>query len=701
MKLLSSFLLVLCVVAQPALPLLPSGVTIDMVKMIQVNSGGTVEFVQSTDSSSTIANRMSTPPVIKFDLATGILTVDVAVASGASLLKPGLVAAFLAVVLCAFNSNNKNSAFLVFLFLGLGVASAGMVVADIIIRVPGCFHTEGVGGKILLFDTECLGVNVATFQAPDQPVATVSSHNEWEPINPATSFLPANDHGQHYLDANQQYEIWRATYGRVFAATEKANFLVFTEACRVQNLEPNRDWTAACNQFAHLTYSDWMNLILANNEAHIAAGVAEAGRRRLLSHEEDRYSHIDENHARQLLQTTSFTWVGKGKLTPVKDQGNCGSCYAPSSSSQMEAHLAIVKNTVPIVLSREQLKSCSVNFPGCNGGSPYRMYQYAQGVSGLGTEAAYPYAPTDQACRGNLPPLAYKNSGSISIANNELAFKAALATAPIAVTVCAGTWNNYAGGVFKSCGDSQTCAVNHAVLLVGYGTDATLGPYWLIQNSWNTWWGESGFMRLPRTDSSAQNTGACGLTRYVGYQALTPVSGSLPGATDCQGSWSAFTTCTKTCGGGTQSRTWTTSAQPTNGGAACPVSPQSQTCNTALCGGGTGACLHVANSVLGANGDGDYKKSVDWNQNWCGTATNPQYLMTKNGNQLALFFYATNCYNNVRTQGMWGLGPASIPRAAYQWSDKVTIPASGVVPGPNMATGASWTIQFSTGTTCV
>jgi hypothetical protein len=119
-----------------------------------------------------------------------------------------------------------------------------------------------------------------------------------------------------------------------------------------------------------------------------------------------------------------------------------------------------------------------------------------------------------------------------------------------------------------------------------------------------------------------------------------------------------------------------------------------------LCGGVTGTCLHVANSVLGANGDGDYKKSANWNQNWCGTTTNPQYLMTKNGNQLALFFFATNCYNNVKTAGMWGLGPASIPRAAYQWSNKVTI-TNGVIPGPEKATGTSWTIQFSTGTTCV
>jgi hypothetical protein len=691
--------MVSAVLAQPSTPLLPSGVTIDMVKLIQVKSGGTVEFQQSMDGTSTITNRLSIPPIIKFDTNTGILTVDTAYMNAAAMLKPGLFAAFLAVALCAFNANNKHSAFLLLLCLGLGVASAGLVIADLTIRVPGCFHSEGIDGKTLVFDETCLDANVTSFQADASPVATVGNNYEWEPITPATSFLPANDHGQHYLTPEQQYEVWRATFGKVYNEVEKANFFAFTEACRVQNMDPNRDWTAACNQFAGMSYADWQNLILADNANQLSQD--NVGRR-LLSTEEDMFATIDHDARRKLLQTTSFTWVGKGKLTPVKDQGQCGSCYAHSSSSQMEAHLAIVRGTSPVALSREQLKDCSLNSPGCNGGSPFRMYEYAAKTTGLGTEAGLTYKPSNQLCPGSLPALAYKNTGSVSIAANELAFKAALATAPIAVTVCAGTWNNYAGGVFTNCGNSQTCSVDHAVLLVGYGTDATLGPYWLIQNSWNTWWGESGFMRLKRTDSSATNTGACGLTRYVGYQSQTPTGNGGPAATDCKGSWSAFTACSKTCGGGTQSHTYTVTAQPTNGGAACP-SPltQSQACNTKLCGGGTSACLHVANSVLGANGDGDYKQAANWNQGWCGTATNPQYLMTKNGQQLALFFYATNCYNNVRTSGMWGLGPASIPRAAYQWSDKVAIPASGVVPGPNMATGASWTINFSTGTTCV
>lgn len=684
-------LLLACVAAQPSVPLLPAGVTLNMVTRINVDApGAKVSLIQEYDGNdASITNRLPYSPVIKFDQATGTLTVTAVPASGSSMLKPGMFAAFVAVALCAFQSKSKNSPFVLLLLLGLGVANATLIVDDLILRIPGCWHPEN-NGTSAVFDQQCQNTSMSNFQAPAVPIASVSSEGEWKPGNPAI------DSPKHSMPEDFQYEVWRSMYGKVANNASRDAFFNFTRMCQKMNAMPDRTWLAACNQFAGMTPEEWQSTILGDNGRLLEEFHNSPQGRRLLETAE--YSHISEETRRKLLQSTSFSWVGTGKLTPVKDQGQCGSCYAHSTSSQMEAQVSIQYNTVPVALSREQLKSCSSGSPGCNGGVPAYMYNYAK--NGLGTEAALAYQAVNTACPNPLPTSAYANTGYTTIANNELAFKAAVQQAPVAVTVCAGTWSSYTKGVFTNC--ATGCSVDHAVLLVGYGTDATLGNYWLIQNSWNTWWGESGFIRLPRTDSGTAGVGKCGLTTYSGYQAAgvtRPGGGSGGTGTACQGSWSAWTACSKTCGGGTQSKTWTTTAPPTGNGAACPnPATVSQSCNTALCPGTGGStnCLRLSGTVLGTTGDGDYKSAAGWNEGFCGTALNPQYL-SKDG-KYTLFFFVTNCVNNVRTAGQWGYGPVSSPGAAYQWAGKQTI-TGGVIPAPNTATG--WTITISQGTTCV
>jgi cathepsin L len=75
----------------------------------------------------------------------------------------------------------------------------------------------------------------------------------------------------------------------------------------------------------------------------------------------------------------------------------------------------------------------------------------------------------------------------------------ALATVgPVAISVDASSWSSYNGGVYAGCDYSSNIDIDHAVVAVGYGTDAKLGDYWIVRNSWTSGWGENGYIRIRR-----------------------------------------------------------------------------------------------------------------------------------------------------------------------------------------------------------
>uniref|UniRef100_A0A8C8VJ42 Cathepsin L n=1 Tax=Pelusios castaneus TaxID=367368 RepID=A0A8C8VJ42_9SAUR len=215
-------------------------------------------------------------------------------------------------------------------------------------------------------------------------------------------------------------------------------------------------------------------------------------------------------------------WRTKGYVTPVKNQGHCGSCWAFSATGALEGLL--YKKTGKLVsLSEQNLMDCSrkLGNNGCHGGFITRAFQYVRDNRGINSELIYPYLERDEfSCHYNpLDKAANCTSLVLVPEGNETALEQAVATVgPVSVAVDASSFpfHFYKSGIFTSsqCSDR----VNHAMLAVGYGTHQEGGKstaYWLLKNSWSEQWGEKGYIRLVKGVDNH-----CGVANQASYPIL-------------------------------------------------------------------------------------------------------------------------------------------------------------------------------------
>jgi C1A family cysteine protease len=198
-------------------------------------------------------------------------------------------------------------------------------------------------------------------------------------------------------------------------------------------------------------------------------------------------------------QTWDWRTTNPPMVTPVKNQEQCGSCWAFSVTENIESMYCMAKQmdcSQLAPLAPQQIVDCDTTDDGCDGGNTETAYAYVQSAGGLEDESNYPYTGQDGNCNFNQGEVAVSISGWKYATQNsdEGTMQSNLvALGPLSICVYAEPWQDYTGGVLMAA-DCQG-QTDHCVLAVGYDMTAST-PFWSVRNSWGTDWGENGYIRL-------------------------------------------------------------------------------------------------------------------------------------------------------------------------------------------------------------
>jgi len=264
----------------------------------------------------------------------------------------------------------------------------------------------------------------------------------------------------------------------------------------------NLSYTLDVNQFADLTASEFASQYTCLGQPDTPLG---------------QLSYLGRDTYSGNVLATSVDWTTKGVVTPVKNQGPCGSCWAFSTTGALEAAWQNASGAL-VSLSEQQFVDCEKRYHGCNGG--WHAFEYPM-EHAICTTENYAYTAREGACKASSCTAGIPHgrvTGYKDVATNMQALMQAVEHIPVAVAIQADSsaFQFYKTGVLSAdCGTS----INHAVLAVGYGTESDR-DYWKLKNSWGVGWGDSGYIKVSRGKGATRE---CGI--LVSHPSYPVVSG--------------------------------------------------------------------------------------------------------------------------------------------------------------------------------